>query len=404
MPPSPAQELGTKIHAEMEDWLLHGREPEHLSAQYVTRAFQNYVEGYERVVEEPKDFDMQMKAAGVPVKGRIDLLLRPTTGRPLVVLDWKTSSNLRYAMSPEQLARDVQGVLYLKYAKESGYWASGFARFDHYYILTKGTGAKDVAGEPVTVEEVDGLWRGIEAEVEKMKGTETTPIGSVPGNLKHCDKYGGCAFRTRCPAANKMGPFAQLGEGVEDMSKLADILKARKAALGVVPPDAPVAAPVEVKAEPVLPAPPVKVEDTPEAWVTTPSTVEVVEVVVPEVVEERPKSIVEVTYARTETTKGLTLYVDCAPDGGGYGILEREIAERTPSLLEHLRKTAPKDVPEGAVDLGEVLFGRGYAALAASFVLKPLTGKWVVNSQYPASSRVLEVLTPKAIEIVRGRR
>jgi hypothetical protein len=102
----------------------------------------------------------------------------------------------------------------------------------------------------------------------------------------------------------------------------------------------------------------------------------------------------------------LSLYVDCYPERGADNVqpLEDEIAARTPSLLEHLRKTSPKDVPEGTVDLGEVLFGRGYSTLSASFVVKPVSGPWTVSTLGPASSKVLEVLLPKATLVVRGRR
>jgi hypothetical protein len=102
----------------------------------------------------------------------------------------------------------------------------------------------------------------------------------------------------------------------------------------------------------------------------------------------------------------LSLYVDCYPERGADNVqpLEDEIAARTPSLLEHLRKTSPKDVPEGTVDLGEVLFGRGYSTLSASFVVKPISGPWTVSTLGPASSKVLEVLLPKATLVVRGRR
>jgi hypothetical protein len=103
----------------------------------------------------------------------------------------------------------------------------------------------------------------------------------------------------------------------------------------------------------------------------------------------------------------LTLFVDCFPEKAPFDTLralEDEIAARTPSLLEHLRKTSPKDVPEGTMDLGEVLFGRGYSTLSASFALRPITGAWTVSTLGPASSKVLEVLLPKATFVVRGRR
>jgi hypothetical protein len=103
----------------------------------------------------------------------------------------------------------------------------------------------------------------------------------------------------------------------------------------------------------------------------------------------------------------LSLFVDCYPEKAEFDTLralEDEIAARTPSLLEHLRKTSPKDVPEGTMDLGEVLFGRGYSALSASFVVKPISGPYTVSTLGPASSKVLEVLLPKATLVVRGRR
>ena len=103
----------------------------------------------------------------------------------------------------------------------------------------------------------------------------------------------------------------------------------------------------------------------------------------------------------------LSLYIDCYPEKADFDTLralEDEIAARTPSLLEHLRKTSPKDVPEGTVDLGEVLYGRGYSTLAASFAVKPISGPWTVSTLGPASSKVLEVLLPKATFVVRGRR
>ena len=110
---------------------------------------------------------------------------------------------------------------------------------------------------------------------------------------------------------------------------------------------------------------------------------------------------------RESTEAELSLYVDCYPEKAEFDTLralEDEIAARTPSLLEHLRKTSPKDVPEGTVDLGEVLFGRGYSTLSASFALRPITGAWTVSTLGPASSKVLEVLLPKATFVVRGRR
>jgi hypothetical protein len=189
----------------------------------------------------------------------------------------------------------------------------------------------------------------------------------------------------------------------------------------VIPPDAPGGDKVPEKAEGIMATlakrrsskteTPVKaavvVEPTPEPVVTPPAKVEYVEPSIERqiAVVEAIEKIAEIV--KDQQAKDLSLYVDCYPEKAEFDTLralEDEIAARTPSLLEHLRKTSPKDVPEGTMDLGEVLFGRGYSTLSASFAVKPITGAWTVSTLGPASSKVLEVLLPKATFVVRGRR
>ena len=177
--------------------------------------------------------------------------------------------------------------------------------------------------------------------------------------------------------------------------------------IGIIPPDAPGGDLVPEKAEGIM---------TTLAKRRTKTAVPPTPVVVPEPVAQEPVVVVvpEVVVEEVEEPKvsapvvaELSLFIDAFPEKAPFDslhALEDEIAARTPSLLEHLRKTSPKDVPEGTVDLGEVLFGRGYSTLSASFAIKPITGAWTVSTLGPASSKVLEVLIPKATFVVRGRR
>ena len=478
MPQSASQALGEAIHLEVEQYLLEGKAPTLPSVENAMKKGYVPPTGGAYLVEEPKDYGMRMLAAGVPVKGRIDLLVPPASGESLVkVVDWKSASSFRYVPEPDALTRDVQGILYLKYAFEN-YPFAQLGQFRHVYLLTKGTGSKKVDAEVVDRSFVDGQWAHIEQTVEEMKATATRPlpvVAQTQANLSHCSNYGGCSFRDRCPAASK-GLIESMfeaeeqtsaqGEGVT-MSTLAEKLRQRKAMTQtptptvevveapVAEPTAPVVVPepVVVVAEPSAPvlsetAPPVVATVIPpdapggdkvpersegimatlarrriakpvaasatqpvvveEPVVTPPVKVEYVNVppvVVPEAVVqpvEEPKPS-----APTVAELSLSLYVDCYPEKAEFDTLralEDEIAARTPSLLEHLRKTSPKDVPEGTVDLGEVLFGRGYSTLSASFALRPITGAWTVSTLGPASSKVLEVLLPKATFVVRGRR
>ncbi len=505
MPQSPSQALGEAIHLQVEQYLLEGRTPELPSvANAITKGLVPPTGGA-YLVEEPKDYGMRLLCADVPVKGRIDLLIPPTSGEALVrVVDWKSASSFRYVPEPDVLTRDVQGVLYLKYAFENYPFATQ-GQFRHVYILTKGTGSKKVDADVVDRPFIDAQWSHIEQTVEEMKATATRPlpvVAQTQANLSHCSNYGGCSFRDRCPAASKGLVESMLeaesqtsaqGEGV-DMTTLAEKLKARKlatasspslgatppvaasaetqatdapvvespavvepapvveaqasnavdlcfaGAIGVIPPDAPGGDLVPEKAEGIEPkglmatlAKRRSTSKAPEPIVTPKVEVEYEDVVktvdleVKEMVESAreawkkaggSKGEVEVAKASaatsasdeaavTKTSETLSLFIDCYPERAAFEslrALEDEIAARTPSLLEHLRKSSPKDVPEGTVDLGEVLFGRGYSTLAASFVIKPISGPWTVSTLGPASSKVLEVLLPRAAFVVRGRR
>jgi hypothetical protein len=464
MPQSPSQALGEAIHKQVEDYLLSAAEPTLGSVRVAIEKGLVPPTGGAYLVEEPKDYAMVIRCADVPVKGRIDLLIPPLAGFPRVrVIDWKSASSFRYVPEPDVLTRDVQGVLYLKYAFENYPYATE-GQFRHVYLLTKGTGSKKVDAEVVDREFIDGQWAHIESTVEDMKATATRSlpvVAQTQANLSHCSAYGGCSFRDRCPAASK-GLVASMieaesqtsasGEGIT-MSTLAEKLRQRKAATQSSPvvatspevatpavvPEVVAPTPEPVVVKPVVPEPVVvasiippdapggdKVPEKAEGIMATlakrrsskaevkPVTVEtpvpapVPEPVVapPVKVEYVPEPVVEpVTTSVPAPT--LSLFVDCYPERATFEnlhALEDEIAERTPSLLEHLRKTSPKDVPEGTVDLGEVLFGRGYSTLSASFALKPITGAWTVSTLGPASSKVLEVLLPKATLVVRGRR
>lgn len=488
MPQSPSQALGEAIHLQVEQYLLDGKQPDLPSVENAMKKGYVPPTGGAYLVEEPKDYAMRILAADVPVKGRIDLLIPPVYGEHIIrVVDWKSASSFRYVPEPDVLTRDVQGVLYLRYAFENYPFAT-HGQFRHVYLLTKGTGSKKVDAEVVNRPFVDAQWAHIEQTVEEMKATATRSlpvVAQTQANLSHCSNYGGCSFRDRCPAASK-GLVASIleaesqesapSEGVT-MSTLAEKLKARKAATmtvetpatssstavdvpvvvapsapepvvvpvaTIIPPDAPGGDKVPEKAEGVVP--PERSEGimatlakrrstvTPKATPNPQGAIEtkgaarqVIEtfeaaaevlnqpvVVLPE--KDRFTAIAEaaglvsppvVEKPTAPASAELTLFVDCFPEKAPFDTLralEDEIAARTPSLLEHLRKTSPKDVPEGTMDLGEVLFGRGYSTLSASFAVKSISGAWTVSTLGPASSKVLEVLLPKATFVVRGRR
>jgi len=189
---------------------------------------------------------------------------------------------------------------------------------------------------------------------------------------------------------------------VEPVVKVPEVVVA-----SIVPPDAPGGDKVPEKAEGIMATLAKR-----RAAKAQPVVEPIVEPIVESVRQPDPDVVAAANTIREKwiaegEKRPLSLFIDCYPEKAEFDTLralEDEIAARTPSLLEHLRKTSPKDVPEGTADLGEVLFGRGYSALSASFVVKPISGPYTVSTLGPASSKVLEVLLPKATFVVRGRR
>ena len=443
MPQSSSQALGEAIHLQVEQYLLDGKQPDLPSVENAMKKGYVPPTGGAYLVEEPKDYAMRILAADVPVKGRIDLLVPPAAGETLVkVVDWKSASSFRYVPEPDVLTRDVQGVLYLKYAFENYPFATT-GQFRHVYLLTKGTGSKKVDAEVVDRPFVDAQWSHIEQTVEDMKATATRPlpiVAQTQANLSHCSNYGGCSFRDRCPAASK-GLVASIIEAEQQGSTmfegtemtLAEKLRLRREATqsvptpadvpevvvpevvvvaSIVPPDAPGGDLVPEKAEGIMATLAKRRAAKTQPFEVKAEVQPVVEPIVESVRQPDPDVVAAANTIREKwiaegEKRPLSLFIDCYPEKAEFDTLralEDEIAARTSSLLEHLRKTSPKDVPEGTMDLGEVLFGRGYSALSASFVIKPIMGPWTVSTLGPASSKVLEVLLPKATFVVRGRR
>lgn len=278
---SASQALGEAIHTECENYLEHGTPPTQpsvrmaINAGLVPRYDPVKVERGLYVVEQPRNYITGLKLAGVPVLGRIDLRLAPTDGI-FTVRDWKSASSFNYCMTPEQLARDVQGLLYLEYGFTL-YPEAEAGIFDHVYLKTKGgAGVQHRATDPLTRAYVSGMWfNTIEPVVEKMKAVaKCEKPTDVEYNLRSCDAYGGCAYRDFCPAVNKSSVSelmfaAEMDKGKEEEEML-DImaqLKARKEALaakaepkkdlpvatGINPPDA--AKPVEEEKKVEAPLP-----------------------------------------------------------------------------------------------------------------------------------------------------
>lgn len=208
--PEPEQEStaeGTRMHGQVENYLLNGIPPEHASIRLAIKQglVPKYVpEGPDRTYEVEAWISRTTTIAGVEFKGRIDLRRPPIDG-VFSIRDWKSAKTFNYAPTPEDLSRDVQGLVYLYdgfryYAP----WAVT-GTFDHVMLGKTKASTKLISTDPLTKDYVDEMYHGaIEPVVEQMKQIATTKSpDDVPYDLKGCDKWSGCAFKDRCSAVKK---------------------------------------------------------------------------------------------------------------------------------------------------------------------------------------------------------
>ncbi len=393
-----SQELGEQIHKQMEDYYRQAVEPSHPSAKAALLLEGVPPRSEAVIIEEPRNYNLGLRAAGIPMRGRVDLRAPPKDGQ-FLVLDWKTCKTFDYAKSPEELARNPQGIVYLKYGFAE-YPDAATGVFGHVYLRTKrGSGARIVSTDPLTRRYVDAIYETLEELVGRMKeAAGHTRPNDVPCNTEACGNYGGCPYQSACPAIKRHNLEALLFGGATheeamekkpEMSALAQSLKARRTPADVNPPDAAKPRPVEPH---VAATPPAATPPTPTPPAPTPPAA-------------APVAVGEPSPASSDKPIEV-LFVDCEPETTGAAPvtrIEHEIAARTPELLALLRERYPRDVPDDAVDLSQVEFGKGLSALRASFKRYPPPGEVVVRSN-GMSVAIAEVLAPLAKRVIRAHR
>ena len=194
----------------------------------------------------------RLVVAGMPVNGFIDVL--DLSGEHPVVLDHKSSSDLKWAKTQEDLMEDPQMVLYGTYALDV-FSAMGLeaetVEAGHIVYLTKGAPAARKTTVALTRAHLASERKKMEKTVEEMKVTaQARTPASVEGEASVCDKYGGCDFRDKCGAIGMFAnasPFASMfkaqtpsqkeNEPMSNVDPLAAIaaLRAKKAAAAANP-------------------------------------------------------------------------------------------------------------------------------------------------------------------------
>lgn len=387
-PKRESQDRGQRWHGELEDYYLRGK-------PLVTPSLQLLAEhhfpkpGPGLLIEHPRDYNLGLQSAGVKVKGRMDLL-DLTNPVQAELYDLKTTKNLAYAKTEEELAWDLQMVIYAHWVFLN-YPAVERVRWHHGYAQTEYAGAKLVSTEAFTRREVKERWHYVEGLVVRMKllagvkdFTEARP------NEAACGDFKGCPYRYKCwpdryEEELDLDDLETLEEdmdtqGTQGTQGLLDMIdQTRKAqnptgprATGINPPDA------------------AKPEPTPSATTKASEAVVEGEVKTPE-----------------PGPQPLHIFVGCLPmklavndPNARMQYLEELIEARTKGVLEAVAKSEKKPALAALKDVREVPYGAGVAALVSSFKAEPPSGFVVALSGGGLTTQVVEALSPLAATLV----
>lgn len=191
---SAAQNAGTALHKEIENYYNEGTPPSSAVCQNALAELPSRSAGFQPEVElaEPS-----LYINGVRVKGRIDLVGAPR-GSVVEIYDFKTCSSWRYCKTEDELRSDVQQGIYAKWAQDRFPDATAF-RVALVYMHRQNARVRVVAAD-LTREDIAGVWAGCVETVELMLQTAGAEVDDVPQNYESCSEFGGCPYFGTCRA------------------------------------------------------------------------------------------------------------------------------------------------------------------------------------------------------------
>ena len=199
-PSSPAAERGTRVHEQIEQWLMNGVAPTDGTARAMLRHLPPGGSVSPDHVEQ--SFDLTPPGWVARVRGRIDLI-DPETNQ---IIDHKTTATLNYVKSEQDLATDTQAIIYSSVAL-SGSLGIEFdepLKFTLSYGTTRGAVKTALVSRTFTRAELSEPLARIGAEVSEQRDTAgALEWSEVEPNYQSCDKYGGCPFRDDCTRAQR---------------------------------------------------------------------------------------------------------------------------------------------------------------------------------------------------------
>lgn len=223
-----------------------------------------------------------------------------------VVHDHKTTSDVKWALTTEGLAQDVQAVIYSVYAIEKLQVDRVRCRWG--YIQTNKPKVKIISYD-FLLTDLDKLWHNVILDCTEMKRLAGVSIEQVPYEAGSCEKYGGCPYRGD---ACKLTVAERL-KGIRTMISLKERMQQRQQTAQA--PKVEVNPPEAVSPENAL----ARIKARQEAKIAIDAPKAAPEAKAAPEEKEKAKAKVEakpaIIKSKPAIAKGYTLYIGCAPQG-----------------------------------------------------------------------------------------
>ena len=114
-PPNKYAEMGTQVHHHLETWLKHRKVPAVGEAAVIANAMIPHLPPPQSIDPADVEREFRWRFHEVAFRGFIDLIhIDYTKSVPVSIYDHKTTSDLQWAKTPEDLGNDVQATLYAR--------------------------------------------------------------------------------------------------------------------------------------------------------------------------------------------------------------------------------------------------------------------------------------------------
>lgn len=223
-------DLGTRVHSQLEAWLARGELPDPTKEEgRIAEAGLHLLptsraRGNDALLVESEIFTITQQAI---YHGFADII-EPSydTGEVVYlprVTDHKSTVDFKWALTAEQLRRDIQASIYGRAAMQQFGTDAAVARWIYY--RTRSSPKTHIVETTISHEEVERTFAEvidpIAAEIQAAHDAQPNVLDLEP-NFRSCSDYGGCPHRERCNV-NAKGRLL----GMIAHQSLADRMKAK---------------------------------------------------------------------------------------------------------------------------------------------------------------------------------